>query len=198
MYRIALALLLACLAVTPAVAGKYNKKLNIGDAAPVFSDLPCTDDKTYSLDSFKDKDVVVIAITCNHCPVAVAYEDRIVAFAKKYEGKVGFIAINVNNIDADKMDKMKERAKEKGFNFPYLYDESQKIGRSLGASVTPEFYVLNKDRKIVYMGAMDDNIKADQVKENYLEPAVDATLKGETPAKAETRAFGCGVQYQKQ
>lgn len=199
MIRFAIALVVAGLASAPLQAGEFNKKLNIGDAAPAFASLEGVDGKTYSLDSFKDKDVVVISITCNHCPVAVAYEDRIISFAKKVasspDSKVAFVAINVNNLEADKLPKMKERAKEKGFNFPYLYDPSQKIARELGASVTPEFFVLNKDRKIVYMGALDDSQNSPKV--NYLEPAVEAALKGETPKTKETRARGCTVKYEK-
>jgi len=197
----ALALVLGLVLVSNAQAGKFNKKLNIGDSAPVFKDLPGTDEKNYSLADLKDKDVVVVVITCNHCPVAVAYEDRIIEFAKKYasspESKVGIIAINVNNGAADKLDKMKERAKAKGFNFPYAYDESQKIGRSLGATVTPEFFVLNKDRKIAYMGAMDDSQNSKNVKKKYLEDAVDALLKGETISTTETAGRGCSVQYER-
>ncbi|GIW82716.1 MAG: thioredoxin family protein [Gemmatales bacterium] len=179
-------------------AGKFNKKLNIGDPAPVFVDLEATDGKKYSLDSFADKDVLVVCITCNHCPVAVAYEDRIIGFVSKYckpGGRIGFIAINVNNLEADRLPKMKERAKAKGFNFVYAYDPSQKIGRALGASVTPEFFVFNKDRKLVYMGAMDDSMN--QPKVNYLESAVKAALAGKTAAPAETRARGCSVKYEK-
>jgi peroxiredoxin len=189
------------LAAAPVQAqGKFNKKVKIGDPCPTFSNLPGTDDKTYGLESFKDKDVLVICITCNHCPVAVAYEDRIIQFVKKHAGegsKVGFVAINVNNLPADKLDKMKERAKSKGFNFPYLYDESQKIASALGATVTPEFFVLNKERKIVYMGAMDDNNNAANVKVNYLEAAVKAALEGSEVKTAETRARGCGIKYEK-
>ncbi len=199
MSRCALAVLALVVALTvPASAGKFNKKVSIGDAAPTFSELPGVDDKTHSLADFKDKDVLVVVVTCNHCPVAVAYEDRLIAFTKKYasgsDSKVGLVAINVNNLEADKLPKMKERAKEKGFNFPYLHDESQAIGRSLGASVTPEFFVLNKERKIVYMGAMDDNLN--NPKTDYLSPAVDAALKGEKISTTETRARGCSVKYE--
>jgi peroxiredoxin len=190
--------LVVALAV-PASAGKFNKKVSVGDAAPTFSDLPGVDGKSYSTTDFKDKDILVVVVTCNHCPVAVAYEDRIIAFTKKYatgsDSKVGLVAINVNNLEADKLPKMKERAKEKGFNFPYLYDEGQGIGRALGASVTPEFFVLNKERKIVYMGAMDDN--QGNPKTNYLSTAVDAALKGESVSTSETRARGCSVKYEK-
>jgi peroxiredoxin len=197
MIRCAAALLAVAALACAAVAGEFNKKLNIGDAAPSFANLEGVDGKTYALDSFKDKDVLVLCITCNHCPVAVAYEDRIISFVKKHAGpdsKVGFVAINVNNLEEDKLPKMKERAKAKGFTFPYLYDPSQKIGRALGASVTPEFFVFDKERKLVYMGAMDDSQSSPKV--NYLEPAVEAALKGELPKVKETRARGCSVKYE--
>lgn len=194
MNRIAAALVLAASVVVSANAGEFNKKVKIGDAAPAFSNLPGTDGKDHSLADLK-KDAVVVIITCNHCPMAVAYEDRIIALAKKFEGKADIIAINVNTTESDRLPKMKERASEKGFNFPYAYDESQKIARDLGASVTPEFFVLNKERKIVYMGALDDNADAKKAKTNYVEEALEAVLKGETPVKTETRARGCGVQY---
>lgn len=178
--------------------GKFNKKVKIGDPAPAYADLPGVDGKKHSLSDLASKDVVVVVITCNHCPIAVAYEDRIINFTKKYAGptsKAGLVAINVNNLEADKLPKMIERSKERGFNFPYLYDETQKIGRAFGATVTPEFFVLNKERKIVYMGAMDDANGAKNVKTNYLEAAVEATLKGEPIKIAETAGRGCSVKY---
>jgi peroxiredoxin len=191
---------LAALAGT-AEAGKFNKKLNIGDAAPVFSGLEGTDGRSHSLADYKDKDVLVIAITTNHCPVAVANEDRLAAFAKKHAGqdsKVGLIAINVNTGEQDRLPKMAERAKEKGFNFPYAFDPSQKIARELGAVRTPEFFVFNKDRKLVYMGAFDDK-PMDETKatKHYVEDAVKATLHGETPQVQETAPVGCGILFNK-
>jgi peroxiredoxin len=184
--------------VAASPAGEYNQKLSVGDQAPSYHDLPGTDGKTHSLDDLKDKDVVVLVITCNHCPVAVAYEDRILSFVKKFagpDGKVALVAINVNKIKADLPPKMKERAEEKGFTFPYLFDESQQIARDLGASMTPEFFVLDKQRKIVYMGAFDDATQNPKV--NYLEPAVEAALAGRTPEKKETNPRGCQVMYDK-
>jgi peroxiredoxin len=178
--------------------GEFNKTLSVGDAAPAWENLPGTDDKNHSLADLKGKDVVVVVFTCNSCPVAVAYEDRIIALAQKYAGKdskVGLVAINVNVIEDDRLPKMKERAKEKGFTFPYIFDESQKIARAYGATYTPEFFVLNKDRKVVYMGALDDKNKAENAKINYLEPAVEAVLKGEKPEKGETLARGCLIRY---
>jgi peroxiredoxin len=193
------ALALAVALNVTASAGEFNKKVNIGDDAPKFSDLPAVDGKNYSLADFADKDVLVMCVTCNHCPVAVAYEDRIIDFTKKYAGekdsKVAVVAVNVQNVEADKLPKMQERAKEKGFNFHYLYDESQELGRALGATVTPEFFVFNKDRKIVYMGAMDDS--QDKPKVDFLTAAVDATLAGDSIETTETRARGCGVRYGK-
>src|SRR5262245_47170410 len=137
-------------------AGEFNSVLKPGDEAPAWVQLPGVDDKKHSLADLKDKSVVVVVFTWNSCPVAELYEDRIIAFAKKYSEKVALVAINVNKIEADRLPKMKDRAKEKGFEFPYLYDETQKISKRYGATYTPEFFVLDKDRKIAYLGAMDD------------------------------------------
>jgi peroxiredoxin len=186
--------------IAPALAGKFNRKLSIGASAPAWKDLPGTDGKRHSLSDFKDKEVVVLAITCNHCPVAVAYEDRLIEFARKHAGpdsKVAMVAINVSNQEVDKLPKMKERARKKGFPFLYLHDSSQTIGRAYGATVTPEFFVLNKERKIVYMGAMDDNNRAGRVRMNYLEAAVTTALAGELPKIAETRVRGSSIKYEK-
>jgi peroxiredoxin len=192
---------IATFAAAALVVSAQAAPLKIGDAAPTFSDLQCaTSGKSVSLDSYKGKDVVVVCITCNHCPVAIAYEDRLVNFAKAYAGKdkkVGFVAINVNNMEEDKLPKMKERAKDKGFTFAYAYDPSQKIARELGAKVTPEFFVFDKDRKLVYHGAMDDNMKAEKVTKHYLADAVEATLKGETPKVQTSAPKGCGIAYEK-
>lgn len=192
----------AALAALAMAGGAQAERLKIGEKAPNFSGLECaTSGKSCSMDDLKSKDVLVVVITCNHCPMAVAYEDRIVEFAKKHCGKdskVGLVAINVNNLDADKLDKMQERAKSKGFNFPYLYDPSQKIAKDLGATRTPEFFVFNKERRLVYTGAMDDNAKdAEKVKKTYVVDAVKAALKGESPEKAETSAVGCGIKWDK-
>ena len=185
---------------TVANAGQFNSALSIGDDAPAWTDLPGTDGKKHALADLSEKDVVVVVFTCNSCPAAESYEDRIIAFAKKYCGandKVALVAINVNTVPEDRLEPMTERAKEKGFTFPYLYDESQKIGKKYGAGFTPEFFVMNKARKIVYIGAMDDRSPPNVVKNTYLESAVQAALKGEKPSVAETQARGCKVRYGK-
>ncbi len=116
---------------------------------------------------------------------------------KDYENKgVQFIAVNVNNIPEDRLDKMKERAESKGFNFPYLYDPTQKIARDYGATVTPHVFVLDKNRKIVYMGAVDDNMKVGEAKKHYLRDAIDALLAGKKPPEAVTKQFGCTIKYE--
>jgi peroxiredoxin len=178
------------------LAGEFNKTLSVGDAAPAWKDLPGTDGKKHSLADHTDK-VVVVVFTCNSCPVAESYEDRAIAFTEKYKDRVAVVAINVNTIADDRLDAMKKRAEKKKFPFEYLYDETQKIARDYGATFTPEFFVLTKDRKIAYMGAMDDKTKADEVKEKYLEAAVDAMLKGDKPSKAETVAHGCLIRYKR-
>jgi peroxiredoxin len=188
---------LLALAIT-AQAGEFNRILKIGDPGPTWSNLPGVDDKTHSLADLKDKEVVVVVVTCNHCPIAQAYEDRIVAFAKKStapRSKVALVAICVSKMDEDLLPRMKERARAKGFSFPYIRDDSQAVGRAYGASATPEFFVLNKERKIVYMGAMDDN--TDEPRVNFLEQAVVAVLDGKTPPKPETKPFGCAIQYER-
>lgn len=192
------ALVVALLAVVGLVGVTQAEPMKIGGTCPNFTSLDCACGAKVSLDDFKN-DVLVVAITCNHCPAAVAYEDRIINFCKKHcadkNGKVGFVAVNVNNIDADKLDKMKERAQEKGFNFYYAYDPSQQIAKKLGATRTPEFFVFNKERKLVYTGAMDDNMAEDKAKVNHVEEACIATINGETQKTQKTQARGCGIKF---
>lgn len=194
--------LFACwlLTATLCVGGEFNPALNLGDAAPAWEKLPGTDDEQHSLADLADKDAVIVVFTCNSCPVAVDYEDRIIAAAKQHAGPTGrcaLVAINVNKIAEDQLPKMKERAAAKGFPFAYLYDDSQEIAKAYGATYTPEFFVLNKQRQVVYMGGMDDNSNVAAVKQNYLEPAIAAALKGEKPAVGETVARGCTIRYQR-
>jgi len=186
-------------AITPTllIAGEFNKTLKLGDQAPVWKELPGTDDKKHSLADHAGKEFVVVVFTCNSCACSEEYEDRIIAFAKKYEGKVALVAINVNTIADDRLDAMKKRAKKKKFTFEYLYDESQKSAKDYGATYTPEFFVLNKERRIAYMGAFDDKTNLPDVKEKYLEPAIEALLKGEKPVKEETAARGCMIRWKR-
>src|SRR6059058_236076 len=117
-------------------AGLFNKVVSIGDPAPAWTELPGVDGKAHSLSDLKNKDVVVVVFTCNSCPVAEGYEDRIIAFDKKYCGpdkKIALVAINANTIPEDRLPAMRARAKEKGFRFPYLHDPTQKTAKDHGA-----------------------------------------------------------------
>ncbi|OHB71537.1 MAG: hypothetical protein A2V70_08180 [Planctomycetes bacterium RBG_13_63_9] len=191
----------AALAVLVA-ANSYAAELKIGDDAPKWSGIIGTDDKEHGLSDFKDARAIVLVFTCNHCPVVQAYEDRLIALQKDYKSKgVQVVAVNVNNLAADRLDKMKVRAKgedrkdKKPLNFPYLYDRTQKIGRDYGATVTPHVFLLCKDRKIAYMGAIDDNINPKQVKTHFLRDALGAVLAGKEPPKTATKAVGCSIKW---
>lgn len=193
----------AALAVFPLVAhpagpGKFNKVLAIGDKAPEWKDLEGIDGKKHSFTDL-EKDFVVVMFTCNSCVVAEAYEERIIAFTDKFAqpaSKLAFVAINVNTAKEDALPAMKERAAKKKFNFPYLYDPTQEIARKYGAMFTPEFFVLNKDRNVIYMGAMDDKAPPGQAKLFHLDSAVTAALAGKPAPTAETSAAaGCRIKF---
>ncbi|MFD2892707.1 thioredoxin family protein [Flavobacterium chuncheonense] len=173
----------------------------VGDLATDFK-LKNIDDKMVSLKDYKDAKGFIVVFTCNHCPFAVAYEDRIIALDKKYKA-LGYpvIAINPNNpeINADdSFDLMKVRAKEKGFTFPYLFDDGQKIYPQYGATKTPYVYVLKKTKqgnRVEYIGAIDDNHSDESaVKNKYVEAAVDALLKNKEIEIKNTKAIGCSIK----
>jgi peroxiredoxin len=198
MKQFASLLIVAALLISVLQAGTYNKTLSIGDAAPDWTGLVGTDGKKHSLTDLADKQVVVISFTCNTCPYAVDYEDRLIALAKRFaaEGnKCALVAINANKVKDDLLPAMEERAKAKGFNFPYLHDETQQVARSYGATFTPEFVVLNKERKVVYLGAMDDSPDGKNITTHYVDDAVAAALAGKRPETTETPAVGCAVRY---
>jgi peroxiredoxin len=184
---LALSLVALC---APAFAGD----LEVGGKAPDFKGLAGTDGKEYGLSSMKDAKVVVVCFTCNQCPMSVAYEDRFVEFAKKYNDKgVKFIAINANKANAtETIEAMKTRAEEKGFNFPYVYDASGDSASAYGAKVTPHLFVLDKDRAVAYVGSFDD--KANNPSKHYVSDAVDALLAGKKVEVSSNRAFGCGIR----
>ena len=180
---------------------KSSAGYQVGDIATDFS-LKNVNDKNVSLSDFKEAKGFIVIFTCNHCPFAVAYEDRIIALDKKF-AKLGYpvIAINPNNPtvqSADSFDLMKVRAKEKGFTFPYLFDDGQKIYPQYGATKTPHVYVLQKTKAgniVQYIGAIDDNYSDESaVKSKYVENAVNALLKGEEVPVKTTKAIGCSIK----
>lgn len=190
-------------AVTIMVASAFTASpgYKIGDVATDFN-LKNIDGKEVSLSNFKEAKGFIVIFTCNMCPYAVAYEDRIEALNKKYASK-GYpvVAIMPNNPEIqpeDNMEAMKARAKAKGFTFPYLMDEGQKIYPQYGATKTPHVFVLEKTRKgnvVKYIGAIDDNYQdAAAVNTKYVENAVDALLSGNEIKEKETRAIGCTIK----
>ena len=173
----------------------------IGDKATDFS-LKNIDNKMVSMANYHDTKGFIIIFTCNTCPYSVAYEDRINELDKKYKEK-GYpvIAINPNNPAVKKGDDfsdMQVRAKEKGFTFPYLFDDGQNIYPQYGATRTPHVFLLNKENEnliVEYIGAIDNNSQdANAVTEKYAENAVDALLEGKKPALTNTKAIGCSIK----
>lgn len=173
----------------------------VGDVAADFS-LKNVDGSMISLSDYPDKKGFVVVFTCNHCPYAKAYEQRIIDIHNTYASQ-GYpvIAINPNDPEIqpnDSYEKMQERAEEKGFPFPYLIDETQEIYRAYGATRTPHIYLLKRygeDLKVTYIGTIDDNYKdASAVTEPYLANAIDALLVGKTPNPDFTKAIGCSIK----
>jgi len=178
-------------------ADAKHKQLAVGDPAPAWKDLAGVDGQKHSLSEHADAKAVVVVFTCNHCPVAQSYEDRLVQLAADYQGQgVELVAINVSNLESDKLPAMKERAEEKGFKFDYLYDPSQEIGRAYGATVTPDVFLLDGAGNVAYIGAIDDNMNESKATKHYLRDAIDAVLAGSKPQTDTTKPIGCGIRYE--
>ncbi len=173
--------------------------LKPGDRAIPFT-LPGVDDKEHALSDYADKEAVVVIFSCNHCPYVQAWEDRMIQIQADYADKgVQLIAISANDAKkypADSFPKMKERAREKGFNFPYLYDETQEVARAYGAERTPEVFLFDKAGVLRYHGAIDDNYEdPNAVRHHYLRDALDAVLAGQDPPVQETPPVGCTIKW---
>jgi len=178
-----------------------DKGYDIGDYTTDFN-LKNVNGKMVSLADYKDAKGFLIIFTCNTCPYSVMYEDRIIALNKKYAAQgVPVIAINPNNPakqPGDSYDLMKVRAKEKGFTFPYLFDEGQKVYPQYGATRTPHVYLLEKTKKgnvVRYIGAIDDNSRnAGAVETKYVEDAADAMIARKAIKIKTTKAIGCSIK----
>ncbi len=164
------------------------------------------DGKPVSLSDYPAAKGFIITFTCNHCPYAKAYEDRIIALNKKYANK-GYPVIAINPNDAsqypeDNFDNMKLRAEEKKFTFPYLVDETQEVAKTFGAIKTPHIYVVQKEAKnltVKYIGAIDDNWENPEiVNQKYVEDAVNALLANKEVEVKTTKAIGCSIKWKKQ
>lgn len=182
--------------------------LEIGAKAPEFS-LPATDGKTYSLKDFASSKVLVIIFTCNHCPTAQAYEERIKRLVTGYKNKgVAIIAISPNDPQSvtlgemgytdlgDSFEEMKIRAKDQNFNFPFLYDgENSKVSIQYGPQATPHVFIFDQDRKLRYSGRIDDGEKPGTAKTHDTRDAIEALIAGKTVPVEKTKTFGCSIKW---
>ena len=172
--------------------------LKVNDLMPSFA-LPATDGMTVDTHMIRDK-VLVVIFTCNHCPYAQAYEDRIIVLAKHFDEEgVQFVLVNSNdaaNYPEDSFDAMVERHNEKSFPFPYCYDESQEVAKKFGALCTPHCFVFDHARQLKYKGRIDDSWRdADAVTEHNLRDEIAAVVKGEEPPAHEVNAIGCSIKW---
>ena len=171
---------------------------SLGAEAPQF-DLLGVDGQNHSLDSYADAGVLVLVQSCNHCPYVQAWEGRLSAIASDYADRgVRVVAVNSNDVVShpeDSFEEMQKRSREQGFTFEYLYDEPQAVAQALGAERTPEVFVYDRDRRLRYHGAIDDNRDETGVSQQYLRDALDAVLAGSDPAVAETPPVGCTVKW---
>jgi peroxiredoxin len=172
--------------------------LALGTQAPGF-DLPGVDGENHSLDSYGDAEALVLVQSCNHCPWVQAWEGRLSSIARDYVDRgVRVVAISSNDAVShpeDSFEEMQARSAAQGFAFDYLYDEPQAIARALGSERTPEVFLFDRGRRLVYHGAIDDDRDETAVEQHYLRDALDAVLAGEEPAVSETPALGCTVKW---
>ena len=172
--------------------------LPLGSSAPDFS-LPAVDGKTYSLGSFRDKPILVVAFWCNHCPYVQAWEDRTIAVQRDYALRgVQFVMINANDevsYPEDDFPHMVERATRKGYNFPYLRDESQKSAEAYGGICTPDFFVFDASRKLRYRGKLDDSKDPKGVKRQIMREVLDALVADRDPSVTFVPPMGCSIKW---
>ncbi len=173
--------------------------IDVGKAAPSFN-LKGVDGESHSLDDYAGKKALVVVFTCNHCPAAVKAEDRLIQIQSDYADRgVQLVAINPNEDKGhptDSYEHMIERARDKGFNFPYLRDETQEIARAYGAVRTPHVFLLDGDRKVAYRGRIDDNIDdVNAVRRHDLREAIEEVLAGKSVSVQSTESVGCSVKW---
>jgi peroxiredoxin len=172
--------------------------MSVIETAPAF-DLPGVDGRNHTLGEYADASVLVLVQSCNHCPYVLAWEGRLNDLAREYADRgVKIVAISSNDAEAypaDSFEAMAAHAREAGYVFDYLYDESQEVARALGSERTPECFVYDSDRRLTYHGAIDDNREEEHVTAHYLRDAIEAALAGEAPPVADTPPVGCTVKW---
>ncbi len=180
-----------------ATAAKFNRVVEIGQKAPDWKQLVGVDGKKHSLEDYKKAKALVVVFTCNHCPYARMYEERLIRLADANRKRgVDVVAISVSLAEIDNLPAMKKRATEMKYPFHYLHDPSQKVAKRFGALATPQVFLLNSRRQIAYMGKIDDSPDPDDVMERFLSDAIEAVLAGKAPEVVETKAVGCPIAYE--
>jgi peroxiredoxin len=190
-------LLIVCVGMLIAAA-PVKDGYEVGDTATDFK-LKNVDGKMVSLSDYKNAKGYIVIFDCNTCPYSKAYNERIIALDKKYSTN-GFpvITINANEGSGDSYDDMVRVAKKKDYKFPYLQDETQAIAKAYGATNTPHVFVLTKDLKVAYIGAIDDSPRnASGVTKRYVEDAADALASGKAVPVTKTKAIGCGIKWKR-
>jgi len=190
----------------PLLAGEYNRVMSVGDPLPRFGTFPATDNTVLSLNEVSE-DVLVLAFLANHCPWVRGAEADLIKLADAMKARsVRVVGVSVNHRKEDRLPAMKEHASEFGYNFTYVFDESQDLGRKLGASRTPVFFVFDSARRLVYTGLLHNSpgqmrrngsvhyTKGDPT-EFYVKDAIEAALDGMAAPVPETRAHGCNIEY---
>src|SRR5262245_46292837 len=204
----ALVLALSFTAAVGAIDEPEVATLKIGAKAPNF-DLPGVDGKNWKLSDFDQSKVLVVIFTCTHCPTAQYYEERIKQIVTDYKDKgVAVVGIMPNDPKSVRLDElawtdlsdsfpeMKIRAKDRGYNFPYLYDgDTESVARAYGPVATPHAFVFDRERKLRYAGAIDDSERIQKVTKNYLRDALDAVLSEKEPPVTQTKVVGCSVKW---
>ena len=170
----------------------------LAERAPSFT-LPGVDGRQHSLEDYAASELLVLIQSCNHCPYVLAWEGRMIAIQRDYTDRgVRVVAVNSNDASrypADSFEEMQARARREGFTFDYLHDEDQSLARALGAERTPEVFVFDRERRLVYHGAIDDNRDETAVTKHYLRDALDALLAGGEAPVGETPSVGCTVKW---
>ena len=193
-------------APAPAAAGtaEPGSALALGAKLPAATTkMKNVDGKMVSIADVKGKAGTLVIFTCNHCPFAKAWEERIVELGNGYVKRgLGVILVNANDPTSHEDDgftQMQERAKSRGMQIPYVVDETSGVARAFGATVTPEAFLFGADGKLVYHGTIDDNREdPTKVGKHYLRDALDAVMAGKPPAPAETKSLGCGIKFRQQ
>ena len=178
------------------VAGKFNAVLKVGQPAPAWEGLLGVDGKRHSLGDLKDARAVLVVFLSNRCPMTRSYEARLKKLASGYrKSGLAVVGVSIGHSPTDRLEKMIARSALSKYNFPYCIDLPQQLGRRYGATCTPHAFLLDRKRRVAYMGAIDDNVDPGKIEHHYLRDAIRAVLAGKRPEVFETLQKGCEIKY---